>query len=135
MKSFPLYHGEGVSNCGVFIKSPEGRKMIYATDFQRIDYKFDKLGINTFLVECNHMDDIAEDDNEGRYSHVLSDHSSISTVCEFLRVNQTEELKNVIICHLSSDNADEGEMRNQVKKVVGNKVNVFIAKKGLEVEL
>lgn len=54
---------------------------------------------------------------------------------EFLRVNQTDELRNVILCHLSADNADQEEMLRQVQTVVGDSVNVYIANKGLEVEL
>lgn len=135
MKSFPLYHGEGVNNCGVFIRSPEGHKMIYATDFQRIDYRFDRLGINTFLIECNHDDEINKDENEGKWEHSIRDHSSVSVVCEFLRVNQTEELKTVILCHLSSDNADPDEMVRQVQEVVGSSVRVFVARKGVSITL
>lgn len=135
LKSFPLYHGEGVNNCGVFIRSPKGYKMVYATDFQRIDYKFDKLGINTFLIECNHDDEISKEENEGKWEHAIRDHSSVSTICEFLRVNLTEQLQNVILCHASENNLNEKDALKRVQEVVGDSVKVLIAKKGVEINL
>lgn len=134
LKSFPLEH-DGTPNCGCYIRTPSGEKIIYATDFEYIGHRFTKLRINHFLIECNHMDDVSEEDNEGKYFHVLKGHSSISVVKEFLRVNQTDALKNVILCHLSSDNADPDEMVRQVQEVVGSSVRVFVARKGVSITL
>lgn len=134
MKSFELPH-DNVENRGIFLKSPSGHRMLYMTDFSFCAYTFTKLKVQTILIECNHMDDIEEEGNEGKFAHVLRGHSSCSTVCEFLRVNQTDELRNVILCHLSADNADPDEILRQVQTVVGDSVNVYIANKGLEVEL
>ena len=134
IKAFELPH-DNVENMGIYLISPSGHRMLYMTDFSYCAYTFTKLKVQTILIECNHMDDIAKDDNEGKYSHVLRGHSSLSVTKEFLRVNQTDELKTVILCHLSSDNADPEEMLRQVQTVVGDSVNVYIATKGLEVEL
>lgn len=134
LNSFELPHDD-VANMGVAIISPSGHRLLYMTDFSYCAYTFKKLKIQTMLIECNHMDDIAEEDNEGKFCHVLRGHSSLSTVKDFLRVNQTEELKTVILCHLSESNADEKEMLSQVKEVVGETVNVLIAKKGVSLEL
>ena len=135
MKSFPLYHGEDVKNCGVYIMSPEGHKLVYASDFQRIDYKFSKLGINTFLIECNHDDEFGKEENEGHWEHSVRDHSSVSTVCEFLRVNLTDQLRTVILCHVSENNLNVDDAVRRVKEVVGDNVRVYVAKRGLEVIL
>lgn len=134
LKSFPLEH-DGTPNCGCCIRTPSGEKVIYATDFEYIGHRFTKLRINHFLIECNHMDDIEEEGNEGKFAHTVRGHSSLSVVKEFLRVNQTDELKTVILCHLSADNANPDVMKSEVQTVVGDSVNVYIATKGLEVEL
>lgn len=134
LRSFPLPHGD-CSCYGTYVVSPEGFKLVYASDFQHIPYVFKKLAINTFLIECNHMDEINKELNEGKWEHSIRDHSSLSVVKEFLKVNQTDSLKSVILCHLSMGNADPEVMLNEVKKVVGDKVKVYIAKRGLEVEL
>ena len=134
MKSFELPHDD-VENRGIYLISPSGHRILYMTDFSFCKYTFTKLKVQTILIECNHMDDIDEGSNENKFCHVVRGHSSLSTVCEFLRVNQTDELKTVILCHLSETNADESEMLRQVQAVVGNSVNVHIAKKGVEIEL
>lgn len=134
IKSFPLPHGD-CPNAGVYIMSPKGHKLVYATDFQRIDYRFTKLGINTFLIACNHMDDIDKEANEGKFAHTIRDHSSLSVVKEFLKVNKTDKLQNVILCHLSPDNAQPDMMLKEVREVVGDNVQCHIAKKGLVLDL
>jgi len=134
IKAFELPH-DNVDNRGIYLISPSGHRLLYMTDFSYCAYIFKKLKVQTILIECNHMDDIEDYGNEGKIYHVLRGHSSISTVCEFLRVNQTEELRNVILCHLSADNADPDEMLRQVQTVVGDDVKVNIAKKGVEINL
>lgn len=134
LNAFELPHND-VANMGVAIISPSGHRLLYMTDFSYSKYTFTKMKLQTILIECNHMDDVAEEDNEGKFYHVLRGHSSLSVVKEFLRVNQTEELKTVILCHLSSENADESEMLKQVQEVVGEKVKVVIAKKHLSIDL
>lgn len=134
MKSFELPH-DGIENRGIFLKSPSGHRLLYMTDFSFCKYTFTKLKVQTILIECNHMDDIEEEGNEGKFAHTVRGHSSLSVAKEFLRVNQTDELKTVILCHLSADNANPDVMKSEVQTVVGDSVNVYIATKGLEVEL
>jgi hypothetical protein len=134
MKSFPLPHGD-CPNAGCYIMSPEGHSLIYATDFQHIAYRFKGLKINTMLIACNHMDVVDEELNQGKFAHTVRDHSSLSVVKEFIKVNQTEYLHNVILCHLSPENADPVIMKDEIQKVVGDKVKVYVARKGMSVEL
>lgn len=133
-KAFQLEH-DGAENRGLYLMTPSGEKIIYATDFEFIRYKFNKLGINHFILECNHMDEVDKELNEGKYAHVLRGHSSIGTVCEFLKINKTDELRTVVLCHLSETNSDVKEMVYRVKEIVGENVNVFIAGKGLSIDL
>ena len=130
LKAFPVEH-DGIENRGVFIMSPSGQKIVYCSDFEYIGHRFTKLGVNHFLIECNHDDVVDKEANIGKYEHVLKGHSSISTVCEFLRVNKSDQLKNVILCHLSDDNADAKDMVYRVKEVVGENVNVYTAGSGV----
>jgi hypothetical protein len=48
--------------------------------------------------------------------------------------NVSNALRNVIVCHLSTSNADKEEILAEVKKVAGN-ANVYIAERGLTVDL
>lgn len=133
MKSFELPHDD-VENRGLYLKSPSGHRMLYMTDFSFCKYTFQKLKVQTILIECNHMDDM-EDANEAKFYHTVRGHSSLSVTKEFLRVNQTDALKNVILCHLSADNAEPEVMKSEVQAVVGDSVSVHIAKSGVEIEL
>lgn len=133
-KAFPLDHN-GTENRGIYLMTPSGEKIIYATDFEFIRYKFGKLGINHFILECNHMDDIDKGLNEGKYTHVLRGHSSLSVVKEFLKVNKTDKLKTVILCHLSDTNSNPTIMQNEVQEIVGEGVKVFVAERGMKIHV
>ena len=86
------------------------------------------------LLECNHMDNLM-DSSSANYIHALKGHSSLSVVKEFVEVNKTPDLRNIILCHLSSENADPETMQKEVQSVAGKWVNVEIAEKGFQCEL
>ena len=131
--SFPVMH-DGTECRAAYIVCPDGHKLLYMTDLSYCKYRFIEQKINTMLIECNYMDDMDEE-NESKRNHVFRGHMSLKTCKEFIKVNQTEELKNIILCHLSSENSNESEMIRQVREVVGDKVNVIVAKKGVEITL
>jgi len=80
------------------------------------------------------MDDLVDRDS-GKYAHVLQGHSSLSTVKEIIRVNKTSDMHNVILCHLSADNADPEVMKKEIQVVAGQWCNVAVAEPGLELVL
>lgn len=134
LKAFPVPHDD--CTCyGLLLETPQKHKMLYITDFQYCKYSFSKIGIQTILIECNYNKVIDGNDNKDRYYHVLRGHASLGVVKEFLRVNQTEELKTVILCHLSAENADPDEMVRQVQEAVGSSVRVIIARKEVSITL
>ena len=120
-------------NFGYLIKSGD-ETLLYATDFEYIPYTFKSQKINYMLLECNHMDDLLERDS-AKYEHVLKGHSSISTVRDIILANKTPDLRNVILCHLSSENADPETMQKEVQSVAGKWVNVAVARAGMSVEM
>lgn len=65
----------------------------------------------------------------------LGGHMELETVKEFVRANNSSNLKSVILCHLSQDNAEPEECLTEVQNVTGDGVNVVVARKNLEVEL
>ena len=58
---------------------------------------------------------------------------SIETVGDFLQVNNSPALKNVVLCHLSARNADAEDFVRRVEEIVD--CPVYAAEKGLEVDL
>lgn len=120
-------------NFGYLIKNSD-EVLLYATDFEYIPYTFKNQRINYMLLECNHMDDLM-DSGSANYVHALKGHSSVSTVRDIILTNKTPDLRNVILCHLSSENADSDRMKSEIQEVAGKRVTVDIAEKGKEWEL
>lgn len=127
---FPLVHD--VPCFGFHIQHPEMGTLIYASDTEYIKYRFKNL--DHILVECNHDKNLIQDDAVNR-THVLEGHMELQTTKEFVRVNNNPYLRNVVLLHLSANNSNEEDFKRQIEEVVGQSTNVFIAEKGLEVDL
>ena len=120
-------------NFGYLIQSGD-EKLLYMTDWEYCSYVFKSQRINYMLLESNHMDNLM-DSGSVNYIHALKGHSSLSVVKSFVEVNKTPDLRNIILCHLSSENADPETMQKEVQSVAGKWVNVAVAHAGFEVEL
>lgn len=129
-------NGELVPCYAYFIKTPREHRMAYITDFLYSPVAFSNLKVQTILVACNHDDEVTEEENgEGKYRHIVTGHSSLSIVKDLVLANQTDELRNVILCHLSESNASPDKMQSVIQEAVGNKVTVTIARKGKTINL
>ena len=120
-------------NFGYLIQR-EDEKLLYMTDWEYCSYVFKSQRINYMVLECNHMDNLM-DSSSANYIHALKGHSSLSVVKSFVEVNKTPDLRNIILCHLSSENADPETMQKEVQSVAGKWVNVEVACAGMELEL
>ena len=115
-------------NFGYLIQCGD-EKLLYMTDFEFCKYVFKSQRINYMLLECNHMDDLLGRDS-AKYEHVLKGHPSISTVRDIILANKTPDLRNIILCHLSSENADPETMQREIQSVAGKWVKVDVAHAG-----
>lgn len=129
VQSFPLVHDVHCS--GFLIGHPEVGRMLYASDTEYIKWKFKNL--NHILVEANYSPSCMESTNNPKHTHVLTGHMNIDTAVEFLRANQSPELRNVVLLHLSETNSDEAQFKAAAETVVD--CPVYVADKGLEIEL
>lgn len=118
---------------GFLIIHPELGKMLYITDTELVKWTF--KDINHILISCNYQKKYVDGENAAKRNHVLRGHMELETVKEFVKVNNSASLRNVILCHLSHENANAEEMVAEVQNVVGNDVLVDYARKGFEVEL
>lgn len=112
---------------GFLITHPEMGRMIYATDTELIKWRF--KGINHILLGVNYDKDLVDKDNDPKTRHVFRGHLSIDTACDFVNANDSDSLQNVIMCHLSSENADKDSFIEKMKKVACG-VNVDVAEQG-----
>lgn len=114
---------------GFLITHPEIGRMLYITDTEMVKWRF--KGINHILLGTNYDKDLVNVDNQSKANHVFRGHLSIDTACEFVKANNSNDLQNVIMCHLSSENADKDLFIDKMKKVARN-ANVDVAEPNKE---
>ena len=101
---------------GFLITHPEIGKLLYITDTEFCKWRF--ADVNHILISCNYQKKyIAEDSNDAKKYHVYRGHMELETVKEFVIANKSDALQNVILCHLSRDNAEPSECVAEVKKI------------------
>lgn len=114
---------------GYVISHPEMGKLLYVTDTEFVKWRFDDL--NHILLGVNYDKNMVDISNTAKASHVLRGHMSIDTACKFVEANYSpDDVLNVIMCHLSEENADKDNFIEQMKKVAcGANVDVAVAGK------
>lgn len=120
-------NGEPCPIFGFLIAHKEMGRMLYITDCELVKWKF--KGINHILLGVNYDKDLVDKDNDSKTRHVFRGHLSIDTACDFVKSNYSDSLQNVIMCHLSSENADSDSFIEKMKKVAKNS-NVDVAATG-----
>lgn len=111
---------------GFLITHKEMGKLLYVTDTELIKWRF--KDINHILLGVNYDKDLVDTDNP-KANHVFEGHLSIDTACNFVKANDSDSLQNVIMCHLSSENADKDSFIAKMKNAV-NVANVDVAEQG-----
>lgn len=117
---------------GFLIMHPEMGRMLYITDTELIKWRF--KDINHILLGVNYDKDLVDTDNP-KANHVFRGHLSIDTACDFVKANDSDSLQNVIMCHLSSENADKDSFIEKMKNAVnGANVDVAVAGKSWDLK-
>lgn len=122
-------NGEPCPIYGFLITHKEMGRMLYITDCELIKWKF--KDINHILLGVNYDKNLIDRDNTGKANHVFRGHLSIDTACDFVKANYSDNLQNVIMCHLSSENSDRDSFIEKMKKVARN-ANVDVAERNKE---
>lgn len=131
--SFPVQHS--VPCFGFYIRHDEIENcLIFATDLEYCKYSFKQLKPSTIMIEANYDKELI-DKGQANYNHSLQGHMELSTCLDFIKANDTDALKNVILCHLSARNSDPDRFLTDAQKIVHKGCNVYIATKGLEAEI
>lgn len=125
----------GVKCFAYYIESPTKYRAVYITDFLYSPVVFKPLKPQLILVACNHDDELDGEEDPAKVKHIVTGHSSLSTVKRLIKANMTDELRNVVLCHLSSRNATPSVMLKEIQEVVGDSVTVSIANNGEKINL
>ena len=132
VRSFDVPH-DNEPCVGYLIECPNYDRLLYATDCEYIRYSFKKMNLSHILIECNYQQELVNSDLPN-YEHKIRGHCSLDTCKEFIKVNATDSLQTVILCHLSDSNSDVDSFIGKMKNVVPG-ANVYVAERGLEIEL
>lgn len=127
VQPFEVPH-DGEPCVGYYIKHGN-HKILYATDFEYLPVSFAKVGLTTMLIEANYQSKFVDGSLGIKTAHVLKGHAELQTTVKAIEHNATDSLSNIILCHLSKDNANEQEVIDEVRKVARN-ANVSVARKG-----
>lgn len=121
--------GEPCPCYGFWIHHEEMGTLVYVTDTELCKWRFNN--INHILVSCNYQKEhVVMDDPKTQ--HVLRGHMELGTVRDFVKANATTSLVNVMLCHMSAENAVASECVDEVQKsalgahVVAMKPNMVI---------
>ena len=120
------------AKCYGYLMRVDGRYVVYMTDFGYCKYTFRSFGVDTWLIACNHVD--APDRDSAKYGHVVRGHSSLDTVKDILKANMCPQMKNIVLCHYN-ESEDTDFMATEIRRVVGDNVNVYVARKGEVIDL
>lgn len=112
---------------GFLIIHKEMGRMLYITDTELIKWRF--KDINHILLGVNYDKELVDSENQSKNNHIFRGHLEIGTACDFVSANNSSTLQNVIMCHLSSENADSGSFVEKMKKVA-YVANVDVAEAG-----
>lgn len=132
VQTFSLPH-DGCPNCGFYIRHTSGFKMLYLTDFEYCQYRFTKNAVDFMLIELNWEQRFIDREAEN-FRHKCLGHASSEVTKEFIRVNATDNLKAVVICHTSYA-MDVPYCLEEIRKILPDNVVVDVAEKGKEVEI
>lgn len=132
VRSFDVPH-DNVPCVGYLIECPNGERLLYVTDLEYCKYSFKKMSLHHILIECNYQQELVDRDLPN-YEHKIRGHCSLNTCKEFIKVNATDSLQTVILCHLGRETTEPEECAKEIQKVVPQ-ANVCVAERGLEVEL
>lgn len=130
--SFPVEH-DGTPCCG-FLIDASGKHVLYVTDAEYVKYQFKDYEPVAIIVECNYQEEYVDMDEE-KASHVLRGHLGLQTCIKFLKSNQTDKLRTVVLCHMSETNCNPYECQTAVQNALGEDVEVVVAVPGKVVDL
>jgi phosphoribosyl 1,2-cyclic phosphodiesterase len=126
---------------GFIIRHPDMGTLLFATDTEYIKQNFKSLKVNHIMIECNYSQKIIDgrmhqgETVKGLRDRIIQSHMELETCKAFIEANKTWSLDNVILLHLSDGNSNEKMFQEEVQSVVDFTTKVFIADKGVIVDL
>lgn len=105
-----------------------GDKLLYVTDSYFIRYRF--VGLTHMICECNYDEQtVWEKINSGhtpteRAKRLFRSHMSLGNFLKFLESIDQSKLRQIYVCHLSNDHANEHRIMESVQMATGAEVYI-----------
>lgn len=122
---------------GFLISHPESGLTLFVTDTIYTKHIFS--GVHNYIIEANYDLEIIDDNialglsNKFVRDRVIASHTSLSTCKDFLSKCDLAEARQIVLIHLSDDNADPTRFKREVQQLTGRPV--YIAHPGLTIPL
>lgn len=131
------YHAkhDAAEPCMFLIYHKELGSLLFATDTYLIPYDF--RGLDHYLIEANYSNKIIEDKvskgllNIKLAQRIVKSHLSLENAMKQLK--NSDDIKNIVLLHLSDSNSNAEEFKGEVQKLTGKPV--YIADNGLKINL
>ncbi|MEK3792038.1 MBL fold metallo-hydrolase [Paenibacillus sp. FSL R7-0204] len=113
---------------GWLLANQDGDKLVFLTDSYYCRYKFSRL--THIMIECNYSIDIvnrrvlAGELHPVQKNRLLRSHFSLEHVKEFLKANDTRNVEEIWLLHLSDGNSDAELFRREIMELTGTIVRV-----------
>ncbi|MNC42923.1 putative metallo-hydrolase YycJ [compost metagenome] len=113
---------------GWLLANRDGDKLLFLTDSYYCRYKFQ--GLTHIMIECNYSIDIvnrrvlAGELHPAQKKRLLRSHFSLEHVKEFLKANDTRQVDEIWLLHLSDGNSDAELFKRQIQELTGAAVQV-----------
>lgn len=134
--TIPLVHD--VPSIGFIIDHPEMGRTAFITDTMMLEYRLPD-DITHYMLECNYSDAILQENlmrgitSHARAARTRASHMELRTAKGILRANCLSRTRNIILIHLSPDNADPALFRSEIERTAG--IPVHIAAKGAVIDI
>jgi phosphoribosyl 1,2-cyclic phosphodiesterase len=132
----PFLLKHDVRNYGYLIQHKEMGLCLFITDTHYSPFVFP--GLNNIIVECNYSDNVLDHNletskiNPALANRIRKSHMSEDTMIGFLKANDTTQVNNIVIIHLSNGNSDAEQIVRRVTETTG--IVPHIAKPGLKID-
>ncbi len=121
-----LIHSKGDS---AFYSADKEDRILYLTDLGKVP-RFNCLDATKILLETNFSEEDLKNSsiNESQKRRISENHLSIEKALKFLEETDLSECKEIYLIHISARHGDGEIFREEVQKVVGDKIKVIAAK-------
>jgi phosphoribosyl 1,2-cyclic phosphodiesterase len=121
---FKLAH-DAVEPLGFLIGTPNGKKIVYATDTAYIIDLF--KNVTHYMIECNYAEKLLKKNTDltsDVKARIRTSHFELENVKDFFKKQDLSKTEKIYLIHLSNENSDADSFSSQIKRITGKPVYI-----------